>query len=66
MGRVDEMYIPFQGKFSCFYRAVDKHGKTADFLLRPDRGIAAAGILSQSSIDEFADVTAQDANFERH
>ena len=23
-------------------RAVDKHGKTVDFLLRPDRGIAAA------------------------
>src|SRR5580704_19764132 len=42
MGRVDEMYIPFQGKFSCLYRAVDKHGKTVDFLLRPDRSIAAA------------------------
>jgi hypothetical protein len=29
-------------KWSYLYRAVDKHGKTVDFLLRPDRGIAAA------------------------
>jgi transposase-like protein len=28
--------------WSYLYRAVDKHGKTVDFLLRPDRGIAAA------------------------
>jgi hypothetical protein len=30
-----------RGKWSYLYRAVDKHGKTVDFLLRPDRGIAA-------------------------
>ncbi len=30
------------GKWHYLYRAVDKHGKTVDFLLRPDRGIAAA------------------------
>ena len=35
-------HINIRGKFSYFYRAVDKHGKTVDFLLRPDRGIAAA------------------------
>jgi transposase-like protein len=40
--RVDETYIHILGKFSYLYRAVDKHGKTVDFLLRPDRGIAAA------------------------
>jgi transposase-like protein len=40
--RVDETYIKIRGKFSYLYRAVDKHGKTVDFLLRPDRGIAAA------------------------
>ena len=39
---VDETYIHIRGKFSYLYRAVDKHGKTVDFLLRPDRGIAAA------------------------
>ena len=39
--RVDETYIPIKGKWHYLYRAVDKHGKTIDFLLRPDRGIAA-------------------------
>jgi transposase-like protein len=40
--RVDETYIRIRGKWRCLYRAVDKYGKTVDFLLRPDRGIAAA------------------------
>jgi transposase-like protein len=40
--RVDETYISVRGKWHYLYRAVDKHGKTVDFLLRPDRGIAAA------------------------
>jgi transposase-like protein len=40
--RVDETYIEVRGKWNYLYRAVDKHGKTMDFLLRPDRGIAAA------------------------
>jgi len=40
--RVDETYIKVQGKWHFLYRAVDKHGKTVDFLLRPDRSIAAA------------------------
>jgi transposase-like protein len=40
--RVDETYIPIKGKWHYLYRAVDKHGKTIDFLLRADRGIAAA------------------------
>jgi transposase-like protein len=40
--RVDETYIRIRGKWNSLYRAVDKHGKTVDFLLRPDRSIAAA------------------------
>jgi transposase-like protein len=40
--RVDETFIPVRGRWHYLYRAVDKHGKTIDFLLRPDRGIAAA------------------------
>jgi transposase-like protein len=40
--RVDETYISIKAKWHYLYRAVDKHGKTVDFLLRRDRGIAAA------------------------
>jgi transposase-like protein len=40
--RVDETYVPIRGKWHYLYRAVDKQGKTVDFLLRRDRGIAAA------------------------
>jgi len=40
--RVDETYISVLGKWHYLYRAVDKRNKTVDFLLRPDRGIAAA------------------------
>jgi transposase-like protein len=40
--RVDETYIPIRGKSHYLYRAVDKQGKSVDFLLRRDRGIAAA------------------------
>lgn len=40
--RVDETCIDIGGKWHYLYRAVDKQGKTVDFLLRPDRGIAAA------------------------
>jgi hypothetical protein len=40
--RVDETYIKVRGKWNFLNRAVDKHGKTVDFLLRPDRSIAAA------------------------
>ena len=40
---VDETYIRIRGTWGYLYRAVDnKPGKTVDFLLRPDRGIAAA------------------------
>lgn len=40
--RTDETYISTRGKWHYLYRAVDKQGKTVDFLLRRDRGIAAA------------------------
>jgi transposase-like protein len=40
--RVDETYIRIRGKWNYLYRAVVKHGKTVDFLLRPDRSVVAA------------------------
>src|SRR5947207_12249124 len=33
---------PIKGKWHYLYRAVDKQGRSIDFILRPDRGIAAA------------------------
>jgi transposase-like protein len=44
--RVDETYIKVRGKWNFLYRAVDKYGKTVDFLLRPDRSVAAAQLSS--------------------
>ena len=40
--RVDETYILVKGRWRYLYRAVDKQGRTVDFLFRQDRGIAAA------------------------
>lgn len=40
--RADETYIKVQGKWVYFYRAIDKHGKTLDFMLSERRDLAAA------------------------
>jgi transposase-like protein len=40
--RVDETYVKIKTKWHYLYRAVDKHGKTVDFLLRRGRRITAA------------------------
>ena len=41
--RVDETYISIKGQWHYLYRAVDKQGRSVDFMLRrPDRGITAA------------------------
>ncbi len=40
--RVDETYIKVKGKWIYFYRAIDKHGKTLDFMLSEKRDLAAA------------------------
>ena len=40
--RVDETYIRVKGKWAYLYRAVDKQGRTVDFLLSEHRDMAAA------------------------
>ena len=40
--RMDETYINVKGVWKYLYRAVDKHGKTVDFLLTAKRDMAAA------------------------
>src|SRR5580704_10865769 len=40
--RVDETYLSIKAKWHYLYRAVDRQGKSVGFLLRGDRGIAAA------------------------
>ena len=40
--RVDETYVSIRDKWHYLYQAVDKQSKSVNFLLRRDRGIAAA------------------------
>jgi IS6 family transposase len=40
--RVDETYIKIKGKWKYLYRAVDKYGRTIDFMLSHKRDITAA------------------------
>src|SRR5882672_5875007 len=40
--RCDETYIKVKGRWIYLYRAVDKHGRTVDFLLSERRDVAAA------------------------
>ena len=40
--RMDETYIKVKGVWKYLYRAVDKHGRTVDFLLTAKRDMAAA------------------------
>ena len=47
--RVDKTYISIKANWHYLYRAVDKRGKTVDFLLRRDRGIAAAQAFFRKS-----------------
>jgi transposase-like protein len=51
---VDETYVSVRGRWHYLYRAVDKHGKTIDLLLRRDRGIAAAQAFFRKALSSVA------------
>jgi len=58
--RVDDTYISIKGIWHYLYRAVDKQGRSIDFLLRPDRGIVAAqGVLSEGARHASGSTSAQ-------
>ena len=44
--RMDETYVKVKGVWRYLYRAVDKYGKTVDFLLTAKRDLAAASASS--------------------
>ncbi len=47
---MDETYIQVKGKWTYFYRAVDKFGKILDFMLSEHRDEAAAGAFFTRTI----------------
>ena len=53
--RTDETYISIRGQWHYLYRAVDQYGQTIDFLLRRDRGIAAAQAFFRKALDSNGD-----------
>jgi len=46
----DETYVKVKGKWCYYYRAVDKHGKTLDFMLSESRDEAAATAFFKRAI----------------
>lgn len=50
-GRMDETYIKVRGKWAYLYRAVDRDGKTLDFLLSERRDTAAARKFFKRAVD---------------
>ena len=49
--RMDETYIQVKGSWAYFYRAVDKFGKTLDFMLSEHRDEAAANVFFARAIE---------------
>ena len=50
--RMDETYVKVRGKWTYLYRAVDRDGKTLDFMLSERRDLAAARRFFKQAIAE--------------
>lgn len=50
-GKWDETYIKVKGRWCYFYRAVNKHGKTLDFMLSKRQNWAAARLFFRQDIE---------------
>jgi transposase-like protein len=57
---IDETSVKIKGRWTYLYRAVDKQGKTVDFLLRAKRDVAAAKALFPAGVEEPGPAAAQD------
>ena len=55
-----------KGRWHYPYRAVDQFGNTIDFLLRPDRGIAAARAFFRKTLDSNGDRFPRTVTFDGH
>ena len=64
--RVDETYISIKGQWHYLYRAVDKQGRSIDFMLRPDRGIAAAQAFFRRALASHPDRAPRKVTLDGH
>jgi transposase-like protein len=64
--RVDETYISIKGKWHYLYRVVDKQGRSIDFMLRPDRGIAAAQAFFRRALASHPDQAPRKVTLDGH
>src|SRR2546428_8846179 len=64
--RVDESYISIKGQRHYLYRAVDKQGRSVDFTLRPDRGIAAAQAFFRKALASHPDRAPRKVTLDGH
>ena len=61
--RVDETSISIKAKWHYLYRAVDRQGKSVDFLLRRDCGIAAAQAFLRKALGSPSRATQSEARW---
>jgi IS6 family transposase len=64
--RVDETYVRVAGRWTYLYRAVDSEGNTIDFMLSPNRDLAAAKHFLQLALWRTKEVRPRVINVDGH